>query len=217
MSGALERRATQLDEIELLGILGNLELAGSVTPVSLDLAEPDLSLDRFLDLCTYFGALRNATAWWVADLLNLGDFLHGFEASQAEAVLGRDPETLRRWQWVATKVQKSRRNPRLSFSHHEEVAKLDPAEQIAWLARAEDDRLTVRELRAHIKHSCSTSNTSGAPESATATQPNPTSTEALGGREAGADGLTCPTCGRPLPEQRRLVEVEPKRKGEPGS
>jgi len=207
MSGDLARHATDLGEVDILDSLRRLEAEGvlKTTPVSLTLKDADLGVEEYLNICTAFAALRNASAWYIADLLCQGDFLHGFRASQAEAVLGREPETLRRWQWVADKVPKSRRNPRLSFSHHEEVAKLDPPKQVYWLARAEEDRLTVGELRAHIKHSRSTSNTSGSPESA---DPNPTSAKVVEARETGAEGL-CPTCGQRWPEQLPVVDVKP--------
>jgi hypothetical protein len=214
VSGALTGRATSLDQVELLGILRKLEIAGTVTPISLELAE-ELTLDRFLDLATYFGALRNATAWWCADLLNLGDYLHGFTASQAEAVLGREPETLRRWQWVAERVPKSRRNPLLSFTHHEVVAALGPAEQVAWLNRAEEDRLTVAELRAHVK-ACSLTNTPRSDESAEAVASAVTSGVAATTRETG-EQRACPTCGRPFDEQLQFVQGRATRRGEPGS
>jgi hypothetical protein len=140
-----------------LDLLQRLEREGKVTPVSLDLSEPELDWERFASVCAYLGSLRDATAWWIADALILGDARFGFEASQADALLRRSPETLRRWQWVAERVPKTRRREGLTFTHHEVVAALEPGQQEKWLRKAEEAGLSSAQLRSAIK-STTTSN-----------------------------------------------------------
>jgi hypothetical protein len=207
---------------QLLDLLRRLEVEGKATLVSLELDDPDLRWDTFEALCRYLGTLRDATAWWCADALRFGDAVYGFDGSQAEAVLGRSPETLRRWQWTAEKVPKSRRRVGLSFTHHETVAALEPSEQIRWLDHAEQAGLSANELRAAIRSAANTkatrsaTNVPEAPGLPDPVDPVPISAEAVGRIELGAgDDIdrVCPTCGRAW--QETLIEIEPKRKGEP--
>ena len=50
--------------------------------------------------------------------------------------------------YVATRFEAERRRERLSWSHHAELAALEPDDQEQWLTRAEEQRLSVRDLRA---------------------------------------------------------------------
>lgn len=60
-------------------------------------------------------------------------------------------KTLQNWQWIAGKIAPSRRHANLSLAHHEAVAKLQPDEQDKFLALAEDEAMTVKELRTSIR------------------------------------------------------------------
>jgi hypothetical protein len=205
-----------------IDLLRRLESEGKATLVSLDLADPDLRWDTFEALCRYLGTLRDATAWWCADALRFGEAVYGFDGSQAEAVLGRSPETLRRWQWTAQKVPKSRRRVGLSFTHHETVAALEPSEQIRWLDHAEQSGLSANDLRAAIRSATNTNTTrslTNEPEAPGLSDPVDRiriSVEAHGRREpcvASDPDPVCPTCGRPW--QKALVEAERKREAKP--
>jgi hypothetical protein len=233
---------------EPLDLLRQLEREGNATLVSLDLAD-DLLWETFAALCTYLGKLRNATAFWIGDALNYGDAVFGFDASQAEAFLGRSPETLRRWQWACEKVPKPRRRAGLSFTHHENVAALAPDEQVRWLDHAEQHGLSPNELRSAIRSAAEQVEAASGSESVVATEPILTSTKVIKASETGGDAVV--QAARNLlavaerrkavgpsgrvwyiveglaieklraavdgAEQHRLVEVERKRKGEPGS
>ena len=88
----------------------------------------------------------------LGDLLVLGEKSFRDEAySKAAAVAGRDPETLRNYAWVALRVPEIVRNPNLSFYHHRAVATLQSGAQMAWLARAEAEGLSVSELQEAIR------------------------------------------------------------------
>lgn len=60
-------------------------------------------------------------------------------------------KTLQNWQWIAGKIAPNRRHANLSLAHHEAVAKLPADEQDKFLALAEDEAQTVKELRAAIR------------------------------------------------------------------
>lgn len=61
-------------------------------------------------------------------------------------------QTLKDICWVATKVEFSSREEKLSFKHHLEVAVLsDKNEQAKFLEIAERDNLSVRELRKAVR------------------------------------------------------------------
>lgn len=59
--------------------------------------------------------------------------------------------TLKNWQWISGKIDPSRRRENLSLSHHEAVAKLPADEQNEFLRLADNEGLSVTELKAKIK------------------------------------------------------------------
>jgi hypothetical protein len=208
-------------EFVRVDLIAALEREGKATPVSLDLDDPKMPWSTYAALATFLGHLRNATAWWTGDLLNFGDAVYGFSASQAEALVGRAPETLNRWTWVCRSIPPSRRRVGLSFSHHEVVAKLDPSEQTRLLDLAEAERLNVHEFRGAVQRELSTvesstSNKSESCESAKEADPTLRSDDDLADRERAAEsgGDACPTCGRPFGET-PLFDIESAPKGPP--
>jgi hypothetical protein len=136
---------------ELLALVAALDDGGVLAPTSLTLSDPNPDYDRVQALARYLGALRDATAWWIGDLILYAETTFGEEAYQLDGALGRSPDTLRRWAWVARAVPPVRRRTSLSFTHHEKVAKLSPAEQAAWLDRAEEGRWATDELGTELR------------------------------------------------------------------
>jgi hypothetical protein len=59
--------------------------------------------------------------------------------------------TLKNWQWISGKIEPSRRRENLSLSHHEAVAKLPADEQNEFLRAADNEGLSVKELKDLIK------------------------------------------------------------------
>ena len=53
--------------------------------------------------------------------------------------------------YVASKIEPGRRREQLSWSHHAELAALEPADQDRWLDQAVSARLSVRSLRQAIR------------------------------------------------------------------
>ena len=96
----------------------------------------------------YGGAIRRvgeAVQWIIGDWLNYGERKYGEEYSQVLDERGH--ESLAQCKWVASAVDPSTRVLGLSWSHHREVAKLEPEEQEHWLSEAERQGYSVRGLR----------------------------------------------------------------------
>lgn len=101
-----------------------------------------------------YGLMRveGAIQWIIGDWLNYGEHKYGQAYTQA---LEMWPEaryqTLSNYKWVAWNVTSSLRREGLPYSHHVEVARLEPRAQKYWLEEAELHAWSVRELRAAIR------------------------------------------------------------------
>lgn len=130
-----------------------LERSGAATPTGLTLP-PDMPYERFEALAFYIGTVHKATLWALGDLVNFGEDVYGHEAWQAidyaVDASGLSRHTIQNYAWVCRKVPRSRRHPKLSPSHHGEVAKMEPDEQESWLRRAVDEQMTRTQLRTAI-------------------------------------------------------------------
>jgi len=60
-------------------------------------------------------------------------------------------ETVKVYAWVVKQFPPVRRLTELDFSHHLEVASLEPADQDILLARAQEERWSSRELREAVR------------------------------------------------------------------
>jgi len=97
------------------------------------------------------GLAGRNVGWWIGDWLRYGNAAYGERYSRAAKVTGYDTQTLMNMVYVASQVDASRRREALSWSHHAEVAALSEDDQQRWLARAQDGRLSVRDLREEIR------------------------------------------------------------------
>jgi len=99
------------------------------------------------------GKLRQvagAVQWWIGDWLNFGEKHYGEKYAQALDATDYDYGTLRNKAWVSSRFELSRRHDNLSFSHHQEVASLDPDEADKLLAQAEVENWTSGDLREKV-------------------------------------------------------------------
>ena len=94
------------------------------------------------DLNSYQWALGD---WWCSDSHSYGE-----RKSAARSIVGREFKTLVHYGSTARKVESARRRECLSFSHHIEVAKLQPKQQSYWLSVAVEEKLSVKVLRQKI-------------------------------------------------------------------
>jgi hypothetical protein len=89
--------------------------------------------------------------WWLGDLILASESMWGHKYAQLSAITNRSPEGLANIASVAGRVSPDVRRETLSFSHHEAVASLSRERQVYWLDFAEENRLTVHEMRPLVK------------------------------------------------------------------
>lgn len=127
-----------------------IAVPGSLNATGLDL-RPGLSVQEWTSVGTALARVDRAYRWWVGDWLNYGSAEYGEMYAEAAASTGLEYGSLNQCKVVANSVEFVRRRTNLSWSHHYEVASLEPDEQDVWLERAETKSWTVKELRAWIK------------------------------------------------------------------
>ena len=93
----------------------------------------------------------SAIHFWLGDWLNYGEKKYGEMYTQAIEETGYDVGTLIHDKSVAGRIEIGRRRPALSFSHHAEVAKLEPEEQDRLLEKAEAEQISSKEFRELVK------------------------------------------------------------------
>ena len=89
---------------------------------------------------------HEAVQFWRGDWLNYGedhfeDWSQYFDEEEIAS------ETLRKEKWVSKKIPVGRRRTTLSWSHHAEVADLEPEEQEEMFNVAEENKLSVHRFR----------------------------------------------------------------------
>lgn len=134
------------DGVGALELLAQLERAGSLTPVSLMLPI-DISFDRYEALLRLLGNVHEGARWHLGDAINQGDRIFGETYTQAVAATGLAEQTLINYASVCRHVPRVLRRTELSFSHHAEVAYLEPPDQKRLLDLAESNRWRRRDLR----------------------------------------------------------------------
>ncbi|HEX8053634.1 MAG TPA: hypothetical protein VF517_11645 [Thermoleophilaceae bacterium] len=144
----------------------------SLTPVSWRPRE-DLSSADWTEQGRKLGLIGRNVGWWIGDWLRYGNAAYGERYTRAARVTGYDVQTLMNMVYVASRVDTSRRREKLSWSHHAELAALDPDAQERWLARAEAERLSVRCLREEVRREA----------------------RALAAGEAAGETFVCKSCG----------------------
>jgi hypothetical protein len=97
------------------------------------------------------GAIGRCSQWWIGDWIRYGTAKWGEKYAEAARVTGYDVASLRNMAWVASRFDQSLRCDRLTWSHHVLLAPLEQEEQIFWLARAVDERLSVADLRQELR------------------------------------------------------------------
>lgn len=121
-----------------------------VTPVAWQPGHA-ISLSQWVADGQRLGAIGRGVNWWLGDWLRFGNSKFGERYVRASRITGYDVQTLMNMVYVASRFEAGRRHERLSWSHHAELAALEPDDQEQWLARAEDERLSVRDLRGELR------------------------------------------------------------------
>lgn len=102
---------------------------------------------------TVFNALNNiegCVQFWIGDCLKYREQKWGMYDDIIDES-GLEKETLKKYNKIASHIEEGLRRPELTFSHHEQVAFLEPDKQKEVLTKASEDHLSVRQTRELVK------------------------------------------------------------------
>lgn len=147
---------------DVMARLASGTLATADSPVkNMRFAMTGVVIDRDLDEREWLTLLGDVRKIKQAYLWVLGDILvYGIKRAyrethrqyqQAAKITGYTAEALQNLAWICHSVEISRRRENLSFSHHAEVASLNPDEQMDWLQKAQTNKWSAKTLRREIK------------------------------------------------------------------
>jgi len=111
----------------------------------------DLDHSDWLAAGRRLGAIGRCSQWWIGDWVRYGTARWGEKYAEAARVTGYDVASLRNMAWVASRFDSSLRNDKLTWSHHVLLAPLDADAQRQWLGRANEERLSVADLRLELR------------------------------------------------------------------
>jgi hypothetical protein len=118
------------------------------TALALDLPSSQ-TFEEWVEVGRSLASANKVLQWWIGDWWGSGSHRYGERAKvAAEGIFGRDFGSLRNLASVARAFETSRRRDTLSFTHHAEVASLDPNLADELLERAERDNWSTRDIRA---------------------------------------------------------------------
>jgi hypothetical protein len=109
------------------------------------------TFEQWEDVGNFLKKSNKCVQFWIGDWLNYGENNFGEKYTQALDELDYTYGGLRNMSYVAEKVDLSRRHDNLSFSHHQDVAMLEPKEQEVLLSMSEDEGMSKSELRSEVK------------------------------------------------------------------
>ena len=111
----------------------------------------NLSFEKWEQIGQTLRRIEGSRLWWFGDWCNFGERKYGEKYSQALETGEYAAQSLMNAAWVAERIEISRRRENLTWSHHSEVAALEPKDQDRWLDRAEKEDLTRSELRSLVR------------------------------------------------------------------
>jgi hypothetical protein len=162
-------------------------------------ADADLPYEEWLRQGSTFGVAGRNARWWLGDWLRYGATRYGTKYTAAVRVTGYDRQTLMNLVYVATRFEISRRRENLSWSHHAELAAVDPQEQEHWLDRAITDKFSVRDLREEltsVRRTSGSASASSGRASRGLTNSRPDDSQSHSSTTAAShQTVTCPACG----------------------
>jgi hypothetical protein len=111
-----------------------------------------LEFEEWAEIGRRIATITDSAAWWIGDWLAFGRRFYPGRYKAALAMTGLDYQTLRNYAWIASRFPPSRRDDRVSFGHHAELASLPDDEADAWLARCAGEHWSRRKLRHELRH-----------------------------------------------------------------
>jgi hypothetical protein len=141
---------TSTDPAQVIpAVAGGIAVPGEVGPTRLHL--PDgLSFGDWKALGGRLCEIERGRLWWLGDWCIYGEGRYGAKYTEVIDATDYDYQTVANAKYVAGRFEFSRRRENLSWSHHAEVASLDPAEADQWLDRAAIEHWSQKTLRAEI-------------------------------------------------------------------
>jgi phage N-6-adenine-methyltransferase len=126
-----------------------LALPGRATEVGLELPD-NLSFEEWQGLGETLQGVERSVQWWLGDWAAYGK-RYGDKYEAAIEATGKSYSTVRMAKNVADRFEYARRRANLGWSHHREVAYLEPQEADVLLGTAEREGWSVRQLREAVK------------------------------------------------------------------
>jgi N6-adenosine-specific RNA methylase IME4 len=126
-----------------------LSLPGNMSKVGLELPE-NLSFADWKDIGERLSSVEQSIMWWIGDWWAYGENRKWGKGEDVAEALGINYQTARDAGWVSNKFELSRRRDNLSWSHHREVARLDPDMADTMLADAGEHNWSRNDLRRHV-------------------------------------------------------------------
>jgi|SRR5579859_535386 len=128
-----------------------LAVRGTLTEVGWE-PSADLTEDEWKAVGETLGRMDRSVSWWIGDWWAFGEHSYGDRKAIVERPEWSGPgfQACRDAAFVARAFSMSRRRDVLSFSHHREVAALEPAEADALLDLAEANRWSKLGLRGEV-------------------------------------------------------------------
>jgi len=93
---------------------------------------------------------ERAVMWWIGDWLRFGERKWGEQYTQAIDTTGKSYQSLRDAHWLSGRFELSRRRDNLTWSHHREVAALEPPAADRLLNLAEQEGWSRADLRKQV-------------------------------------------------------------------
>jgi hypothetical protein len=150
-----------------------------------------LRYDEWCRQGAHLSVAEKSSAWWLGDWLRYGVVQYGRRYAIASRVTGYDGKTLRNLAYVAGRYASDRRREEVSWSHHAELASLDPEQQERWLDRAVAERLSIKALRQRLsaqRHDAHAGRAGDLPETRTLVFRTPPGATAVRGTPAQSGG-----------------------------
>ena len=113
--------------------------------------DPSTPYEVWHDLTRRLIEVGRRIQWWIADALAFGEAAYGERYAQVLETDAYTYDSLRNLAWVSRSVAPSRRRDAVPFSHHAEVAALEPEEQDMFLAQCEEEGINRHELRERVQ------------------------------------------------------------------
>lgn len=111
----------------------------------------DLTFDEWQEYGRRLQRVHGSILWWLGDWLRYGDRRYGEMYTQALDETEYAYQTLKQAAYMADRFEEKFRRLNLSWSHHQEVASLEPEEADALLDAAEEKGWSQKDLRNAVR------------------------------------------------------------------